>query len=274
MASQSLPFPSVGSAYGNSIQLEYTDYQSLPEKDQDNLIMSGYSANTSLVSNSQPEIVLTLQQLELPMEIITHAIDIYYVIQQNKTKQKRNNEQIPTPRAVKGSRKIRLMFYCVFMAYREVGYPVDPCYAAEKVGLGNNEIDHALAEYSISGVTLLRPEELITFYLDRINEALEEKGIRFDPQVFGKGIREVLDSCRSTPAGKQWLENRAAKNVAIAALYFYLNDIKNTEVSKYITTIEKVCYLTRACIRRYYEEVAKYYNNDIEDDQTGYSEWW
>lgn len=235
------------------------------ENSHNALIMTGYSPNTTLTTTTQPEIVNVIQQLSIEIEVINKALDIYYQINNIKINVSRTlqvTDVVCKNKSVKGTRKLRLLFYCVFMAYNKIDRPVDPCYVADIVHLNRKEIEQALNEYSPSGLVLIEPEKMVRFYIKRINEYLCQQGIYYNNEVVEQGVRDVIKICRSNPMGKEWIENTSAKIVAVTALYFYLNDIKGFDISKDINLFEQACYLSTACIRRYYEQISKYYNYD------------
>lgn len=222
------------------------------------ILMSGYSPFSTITNPTQPEIVTSIQQLQLETEVISKAIEIFYRINMRI-----KGDIIETPRrnkSVKGSRKIRLIFYCVFMAYKELDFPVDPYYVADIVQLPRNEVDQAFSEYAPPGATIIEPEKMLRFYIQRINVLLQPKGISYNIDVVERDVRRVIEICRSSLAGREWVLNTPAKIVAISALYFYMNDLKGLEIVREINIFEQACYLSWACIRRYHEQIAKYYN--------------
>lgn len=237
------------------------------ERSSNVIVMSGYNAYSTLTTTTQPEIVSTIQQLQIETEVITKAIEIFYRINSMKINDNLGNsvEVSRRNKSVKGSRKIRLIFYCVFMAYSELGVPVDPAYAADIVRLPRKEIEQSLSEYAPPGTTLIEPEKMIIFYIKGINLLVAPTGINYNVEIIEREVRRVIEVCRSTPAGKEWIQNTAAKLVAIAALYFYMNDIKGFETARDVNIFEQACYLSWACIRRYHEQITKYYNYDTND---------
>lgn len=228
--------------FGESIELFIADHNTIE--------MPKYSSTNTIVSTSQPEIVNALHQIQVETEVVTKAIEIFYRIHGVRTGR---------TKAVKGSRKIRLIFYCVFMAYNELNSPVDPSYAADLISLPRNEIEQAFNEYSPTGPMIIEPEKMIPFYINRIN-LLNVDGTSFDIGVVNHEVCRVIKTCRGTKAGQEWIQNTAAKIVAIVALYFYLSDIRGLEIGQNIRLFERACYLSWACIRRYHEQIVKYYN--------------
>lgn len=233
----------------------------------DPLFMGGYSIYGSLSSTPQPEIVNALQQLAIETEVVIKAIELFYLIGSDRGSSSLVR-YTPRTKSVKGSRKFRCMFYCVFMAYKELGCPVDPAYAAEIVGLPRNEIEQAFTEYSPSGPMLIEPEQLLHFYIKRINELLIPIGIEYNVELLAREASKVIEICRSNEIGREWVQNTAAKIVSIVALYFYMNDIKGLDIAQNILVFEQACYLSWACIRRYHEQIVRYYNMDASPSPT------
>lgn len=258
MAQQFLHVSKMNSSLGQS-DTDFFPAAEVPFKSE-KLVMSGYSPYGTITSSTQPEIVNTIQQLPLENEVILKAIEVFYEIGIRG-----NQEYAPRTKSVKGSRKTKCIFYCIFMAYKNLGFPVDPSYAADAIGLPRNEIEQAFNEYSPSGAMLIAPEDLLRFYILRINTIVAHQGIQFDINTLEIQAKRIIDICRSTTAGKEWVENTAAKIVAIVSLYFYMNDIRGSEIGQNIQIFEHACYLSWACIRRYHEQITKYYNSEKKD---------
>lgn len=263
MAQQSVSFSDTCNNWNKSNQsLSELDknHHAMADTPSNQLVMGGYNPFSSVTTVTQPEIVNTIQQLPLENEVILSAIEVFYEIG-IRGKQ----EYAPRTKSVKGSRKIKCIFYCIFMAYNKLGFPVDPSYAADIIGLPRNEIEQAFNEYSPSGAMLIKPEQLLRFYIMRINTIVACHCIQYDVDTLEYQAKRIIQVCRSTVAGKEWIENTAAKIVAIVSLYFYMNDIRGFEIGQNIQIFEQACYLSWACIRRYHEQITKYYNADQED---------
>lgn len=260
MSAKALVDPSESLSFAENLHIFDPASSLVLETSGNVLTMSGFSPYTTPTPTTQPEIISTIQNLPIELEVTNKAIEIYYETT-NISKFKNRKKTIgnrSSVRSYKGIRRTRLLFYCVFKAYEVVGFPVDPCYVAEIVRLPINEIDQAIGEYAPSGIFLIEPEKMIRFYIARINESLSSSNIHYNEDIVIAGTRKVLAECRSTNIGKEWIQNTTAKSVAIAALYFYMNDIRGISINQ--TIIEKACYLSWACIRRHHEQVAKYYN--------------
>lgn len=233
----------------NNIESHQDDDQFTLERDDDQISLTGYNIHGSTVQIVQPEIINALQTLPIAPEVISRACAIFY----------RTNIDSKL-KSIKGSRKTRRMFYCILIAYNELDYPVDPSYAADIVGLERTDIEQAMNECSPSEVILIEPTKMLKFYIHRFNALLSQIGIRYDPNIVIQDVTNVINICRGTPSGYEWVQNTAAKIVAITSLYFYLTDIKCFDISKNMQLFEQACYLSWACIRRYYEQIIKYYN--------------
>lgn len=207
------------------------------------LCMSEYSEYTNIQSTVQPEVVSAIQQLELETQVVSKAVQIYYSVDQSPTRWSKT-------KSIKGTRKLRLIFYCVFIAYKELDHPVDPYHVADKVGLPRGEIDQAFSEYAPPGAIIIEPEKMVRFYAKRLGDLLSRNADELE-----RGAHNVIQVCKSTDAGREWVTNTPAKIVAITAIYHYLCSQNTTRNLK---AFEKACYLSSACIRRHHEQVAKY----------------
>ena len=157
---------------GSAAQLSAPEIELYIDSGQE-LISSGYSPYITHTSTTCPEMVTKFRLLNIEHEVIDKAIEIYYqTINTQRSTRRANTGTRTSVKSYKGSRKLRLMFYCVFTAYIESGYPVDPCYVAVLINMPSNEIDSAINDYSPSGVMLIRPDDLVKFYIRaRISES-------------------------------------------------------------------------------------------------------
>ena len=118
-----------------------------------------------------------------------------------------------------------------------------------------NEIDQAFNEYS-KGSTITKPENFIAFYVDQIN--MLYGGTKYDRNVVCKGVNEILTICRSHTQGEIWIMNSPAKIIAIACVYFYMNDMNREQIDNKI--FSNIANLSWACIKSYYDNIVNYYN--------------
>ena len=207
-----------------------------------------YGQYNTLSSIPSPEIVNSMSRLKAETEVISKAIEIFYNLK-------------GVGKSIKGRRKLRCMFYCIYMAYSNLDHPVDPSYAADIVGLAKNHINKAFVEYSPPGAMVIPPEKLLGFYMSRINSLVKDQGMSYDEKSITQGAMDVILVCRSHNKGKEWVLNTASKVVAIVALYFYMNDMKGICSQGNIDIFEKACYLSWACIKRYHEQLSMHYNH-------------
>src|SRR5579885_3466909 len=86
------------------------------ETDPNNrLVMNGYSPYSTVTGSTQPAIVTDIERLPIETEIIAKAKEIYFNINNRRINDNRGNavEISKRTKAIKGSRKNRLIFYCV-----------------------------------------------------------------------------------------------------------------------------------------------------------------
>ena len=222
---------------------------SMESDDEEKISLTGYNVYGSAVTVAVPEIVLALQALNVEPQVASKACEIFH----------RSNADLRL-KSIKGSRKTRRMFFCVLLAYKELNFPVDPSYAADIVGLARTDIERAMNECAHSEVVLMEPISMLAFYIHRLNALSSVVGICYDVNTMISEITKVINTCKETVGGKEWVDNTAGKIVAITSIYFYLNDIKCYDVNMAI--FEEACYLSWACIRRYHEQIIKYYNSE------------
>jgi len=220
------------------------------------IALTGYSPYGISLPVTQPEIIRSLQALQIEPDVISRGCAVFYRLN--------NDSKI---KSIKGRRKQRMMFFCLLIAYNELDYPVDPCYAADLVTLPRTEIEKTMNECSPSEMIVFDPIKMIKFYMHRFNILLSTTGVQYDSVTVIKEVTEVIEVCKKTQSGREWIQNTAAKIVAVTALYFYLNDIKNFDISKHSKFFEEACYLSSACIRRYHPEIIRYYNMDVQTGQ-------
>ena len=241
------------SSFINSINYHETGEHMVIDQQNDELCMSGYSTYGNVQTTPQPEIINDIQKISIPTEVISEAINIFYEI--SKTSKNK-------VKSIKGTRKTKLIFYCVFMAFDKLDSLADPCYIADIIGLKRNSIEQSFNEFSPTGITIIKPEKMIKFYIHSLNKLLLERGVSYDENTVIDGVIKVIEMCRGTNAGKEWTQNTSANVVVISSLYFYMNDIMRFDISNVTNLFEQACYISWACIRRYHGQVSKYYNAD------------
>lgn len=209
------------------------------------------------LSFTRPEIVNSLMSLKEKFDhsLIKQAIEIYYEL----------SHKVNT-KSIKKSRKMCLIFYCLFMALDRSGMTTDPVHLAELVGLPRNKIERSFSEFSASGIYFISPMSLVTFYVERYNALLQGAGmmLKLNEAYVIKGVEEVIERCRESRAGREWMDNTSSKVVAIACIHFYLTEFKGLEIEK-DTFFSEACYLSLPCIKRYHEFISKYYNMGKEE---------
>jgi hypothetical protein len=218
------------------------------------LVNSGFSTTSNVVNKTQPEIVNYIQNLPFEIEVTSRAIDIYYRLAISKN-------TFCKVKAVKITRKLRCAFYCVFTSFKELGTPIDPVYLADIISLPRNNIEKAFRDYSPPGFNYIDPESMLSFYIMQINKHLEDSGLSFNIQNTISEIAEVIKVCKSTKEGAFWVRNNTSKIIAIVAIYFYIVDLKGIFIDKLLSIIEQCCYVSWSSIKKYYDKMVKYYND-------------
>ena len=219
----------------------------------DTLSLCSSSSYRDGMSTTRPEIVNCLSALKDKVDVVLvkKAIEIYYELCQ----------EINT-KSIKGTRKACMIFYCLFLAYDRLGHACDPAFIADIVGLPRKKIEKAFSELSPIGCTLYDPLSFIKFYISRYNALLEEGGIgiKINDDCVHKSVEDIIIKCNETVPGSQWIENSPVKVVAVACIYFYLTEIKGISMTETIDIFSQACYLSFSCIKRYSDQVSKYYN--------------
>lgn len=217
----------------------------------DDDIVSGYISG-SIVTESEPQIVKDIRDLELNEEIKENAIRIYYDVMESGV--------MGRTKSVKEGRKYRMIFYCISEAYSQNGEMIEPKYLGRILGLKESFIDKAMMDHIGGGIKIYDPINILKFYAERLNEEYDADGmkLKFNSESIIEGAREVIERCRETDAGSEWLNNNAVKCVGIAALAFYVNDIMGSNVER--KYFERIATLPWSCIKNSINKVIMFYN--------------
>lgn len=214
------------------------------------LVINTYTSSTKLPSAiHQPEVVNTIQQLPIANRVILKAVELFHDIRGRAT-----------TKSVKGTRKRKCVFYCVFMAYRDLGHPMDVDLCADMAGLEPKHIDQAFNEFSPPGALTIDPESYVGYYIRLFNTILVDMSL--DVDALAKMVRHVITVCRQTTAGNEWIGNNTSKTVVNAAIYFALSDVLGVSISGHVRMFEDASRLSWACICRYHDTIRHYYNAD------------
>ena len=213
---------------------------------------SNYSSCGPSSGQQQPEIINSINKMELDQNIKNHAITCYNELASDRVDCK--------TKSVKGLNKASLVFYCVYIGFIRSENLVDPYYVADLIPLPPRKVNKALHRYIKPGCTLIEPETSLNFYISNINKHFAEIGFSFEPVTFNKEVRELLAICRSTKEGTNWIAETSSRIICITAIYFYLNDIKGFPVNKYEKLFHKAVYTSKASLKKYYTLFTHYYN--------------
>ena len=309
------------------------------------LSVSGYSAYGTASTQAPPQIVITIQQMAgLENEVKMEAINLYYQMRERLSLGGSSGAGGAKVKSVKGKRQLKIIFYCIFIAYAKLGNYVDAQHVCKLIGMDPSEVRGALTDYTPPGVTSIDPEKCVKYYIQRLNALLREKAQNFrigpgapaplgtpttpssiqtpntlrtqsqqdqyrvpqsprsgevypiyqmnqqsvpqSPRSVGesergapqrgsvgsgwapqydveevvRGVGVVLGVCRKSEAGSLWISNTGSKTVAVAALYFYLNDIRSTGICKHSEVFGLACYMSFAGIRKYHKAITEHYN--------------
>jgi transcription initiation factor TFIIIB Brf1 subunit/transcription initiation factor TFIIB len=215
--------------------------------DENDLDGGSYNRYGNIVITKRPDIIENILNLPIEQEVKSRAQEIYYRLHDvNKN--------------VKSRQKLQLIFYCIWMAYLELDCPQDTYPLADMIALPRKNIDKALSKFLEVGIVIIEPERMIKYYIRRINSFLIDA--KFNEDLVTENVIEILKRVRRTEAGNEWVDNTPVKIVAVVSIYFYLNDIKRSKLIENTSLIEKTCYLSWACIRRYHEVLERYYNSE------------
>ena len=123
---------------------------------------SEYTNCHAIPKLSERSIILDLDKIDIPEDVRNMSEQIF---QQLETNTKR------------GRRRKKLLFYCIFNAYKELGHPQDPKLIAELVGISATEMTKAFSMCS-ELQTNYKPSSVFYSPLDYISiEFLEEVGL-------------------------------------------------------------------------------------------------
>jgi hypothetical protein len=215
---------------------------------EEELSVGGYSQFASPVSITVPEAVTAIQQLGLPPEITSKAIDTFYRLQSDVTK------QVHPVKSLRKKRKDRCVFLCVFIAYNDSGMPMDPVAVANLTKLDSGEIDQAFNDNTINIV--IDPVKLSRYYVQSINTLLE--GSQLNVDLVEQEVRKIIEICRQKKSGQEVLENSPAKHISVGVTCFYILDVGSMNIHRSI--LERACHLSWACISKYHRQISQLYN--------------
>lgn len=215
---------------------------------EEELTVTGYSQFTTPTNVGEPDIIQSIKKLELSSEVIAKAIDIHYRMEAENNKRTQHNKGLRT------GKKERRIFVYVFIAFNELGTPMDPVHIASITRIASEEIEQAFNEASVA--IKIDPIKYSRYYAESINNYI--KPTQLDINVVENNVRMIIDTCKRTKSGQETLNNNPAKNVAVGVLCFYLLDVARLNINRNI--FQTAFHLSWACINKYYKEIATLYN--------------
>lgn len=149
----------------------------------------------------------------------------------------------------KGTKRKRLVFYCLHQAYIELEHPNDPKKLADLIGMNRNEMTKALTMGSSRRTYI--PSSIYRIPSDYINEYVKTIGLDTDSTGHVKGLCEEI--CQKDES----LLEENPQLVASAILYVILtNDGMVLDVSLYATLLR----VTHSGLARMIKKVNMGYN--------------
>jgi len=185
---------------------------------------------------SEKSILADLNKIQLPDNVKAEAEKIFQQLDLNTKR---------------GRRRKRLLFYCVYNAYKTLGQTKDPKIVAAMVGIGNNEITKAFSMCSTIQTNYQppcvqhSPEQYIQSCMDLV-------GLNQDC------YEDVLEKCRIVMNADSSLEEEYPQNVAIAVVYLYIV-INGGKMDR--KDFSKIFKLSDMTIYKMYNRVEAAYNS-------------
>jgi len=193
-----------------------------------------YSLNHTPQKIAEKSIYKELKMLQIPDNIKIRANEIY--------------QQITTP-TKKGKKRLSLVLYCVYHAYKEEDIIIDPVDIADQLGLKKNAISKAMNSFSNRGYTppmvIVNPVSLIRPFALKVH-TLNEECIP-DIEKFAQDIMEKEPS----------FSEPQPKKIAAAFIKSYMDTHTPTPLPN---ECYELLYSTPATISNTVKEIKAVYN--------------
>lgn len=151
----------------------------------------------------------------------------------------------------RGNRRKQLVFFCIYNAYNELGYPQDPKQIAILVGIKNSEMTKALSMCSEAQTGYKPPSVQITA-LDLLPQYCENLGLRDDT------VPDVIEFAMKILAIDTELNETFPQKVAAGILLYYAT-INGIKIDK--KEYAKMIQLSEVTINSMYKQVARIDNS-------------
>lgn len=194
-------------------------------------------------------------KLNIERAVTSLALQKYYELLKLLDQKSKKHNNIK----VKNNKKRIRLFVCLFSAYNDLGYPVDPRYIFEKMNMDQKfSVIKAFNENPLP--IYINPEKYFSFYVDNLNRYLENNQLLLERE---KIISESITFCREcmkVRSGRDYIENAMSKAVCIGILYYYL--VVHSLVPRCRPYICKAWYVAKTTYINYYKAILNVYNSE------------
>jgi transcription initiation factor TFIIIB Brf1 subunit/transcription initiation factor TFIIB len=187
---------------------------------------------TQIIKHSDRSITKDLETLSIPEDIKHKAVEIFLKL---------------NAMTKRGNKRKQLIFFCIYNAYNELGYPQDPRSIAKIAGIKNNEMTKALSSFSEAQTGYRPPDMVVTakVYLPKYCESLNLS------EETQRGVMEFADTILAKDPN---LQENFPQKVAAGILLYYLT-IHGINVNK--KDYAKIFDLSEVTVTNMYKYVAK-----------------
>lgn len=208
---------------------------------------SSYSSTITYKTEIPPEVIQAIQNnIDFPQRIKLEAMSIADRVI------KEENRKI-----LKGTRKFSVIFYSFYMAYYNLGEPVDPDWLAKKIGASKKAIREAFREYLPSGDFTVDPRKAIKFYLRFF---LENVDTRMKETAFMSHIDDIFNTISQIPQGVIYLEDTEVKKVCIGIIDYIIQTFYDLADELPASKVAKAFNETPQNISAWRKSISKLYN--------------
>lgn len=201
------------------------------------LCLNGYYANGNIKNTIEPDSVSQIRSYSslLPKQILDTAVEIYYQI--DRTEVGKETKLRITPKILKGGKKQRRIYICLYLSLVNHNMSVDPNYVAKMINMKESFISKAFNENPVQ--VCIKPDNMFNFYLIQID--------RLDLRAHCLTILERLRSCQ---LGRELIDNYSVKGIVTGII----NQILMPNC-KGMQELSKRWFASTACLKRYQTEV-------------------
>ncbi|MHB1910308.1 MAG: hypothetical protein ACYCQJ_15730 [Nitrososphaerales archaeon] len=208
-----------------------------------------YNPYGSSQATTEPEGIRELKALtQFSNQIVSEAISVYRDLDRQ--------DEFGRQKALKKDKRLRRIFICLYMAYNRLGFPVDPKYLIQQLGYGVKcNFDKAVNENNLN--LIIDPVRLAEFYLKRL---VTVSNYNLDIPLILQEVSTLLEECRGSEIGRDYIDNTPAKVISIGAICYVLTYIHD-EYDKFKLKLATAWYLSPSCVRKYRDKISEIYND-------------